>query len=210
MTERIKDTYQKKLCFFISINIIVFWVISLNGLFKPEIFHLIADELSNPKSIFVIISPIVAIVLNGLFSNKLKEIIVFWRLKNRLPGCRAFTELILNDQRIDIEKLERKIGKFPKDPTEQNRKWYGLYRNKNDNDIVIGSHRDFLFTRDLCAASFLFMLIFTPIAFIYWEDKGIRNIYIGYLLLQYIVTSIAAKNYGNRFACNVLAVVSQE
>lgn len=210
MTERIKDTYQKKLCLFISINIIIFWVISLNGKIKLETLPLITSELSNPKSIFIILSPIIAVVFNGFLSNRFKEILVFWKLKNRLPGCKAFTKLALKDQRIDIETLKRKIGKFPEDPTEQNRKWYSLYRSMSDNDIVIGSHRDFLFSRDLCAISFLFMSIFTPIAYFFWENINIKIYYIGYLFLQYIGTAIAAKNYGNRFVCNVLTIESQE
>lgn len=210
MTGRIKDTYQRQLYFFISINIIIFWIISLKGFFAPNLFYLITNELSNPKSIFIILSPVVVLVFNGFLSNKIKEILVFWKLKNRLPGCRAFTELVLVDQRIDITTLNRKIGELPKDPTEQNRKWYNLYRSIEDNNIVIGSHRDFLFTRDLCAISFLFMLFFIPIAYFYWENINTKIYYIGYLFLQYISTAIAAKNYGNRFVCNVLAIVSQE
>lgn len=210
MEKSIKDTYKKSLYVFISANILLFWIISLKRSFSLDSLYLIANELSTPKSIFVILSPIIAVVLNGFLSNKIKEILVFWKLKNRLPGCRAFTNLAVEDHRIDVVALKRKIGKFPKDPTEQNRKWYKLYKGISDNNIVFESHRDFLFTRDLGAISFLFILIFIPIAYFYWEDKNIRNIYTGYLFLQYIGTAIAAKNYGNRFVCNVLAIVSQE
>lgn len=210
MTERIKDTNQKKLCLFISINIIVFWVISLNGISKPEFFHLISNEINDPKSIFVIFSPIAAIVLNGLLSNKFKEILVFWKLKNRLPGCKAFTELVLTDQRIDIGALKRKIGDLPKDPTEQNRKWYNLYRSISDNDVVFGSHRDFLFTRDLCAISFVFILFLLPAVYIFWSNAYMKSCYAILLISQYFVTAIAARNYGNRLVCNVLAIISQE
>lgn len=208
--KRIKDSYQKQIIFFISINVIFFGTISIKGIFNIDLFHLTAKEICNPKSIFITLSPIIAVVFSGLLSNKIKEILVFWKIKNRLPGCRAFTILVKEDCRIDIAKLKIKIGRFPKDPAEQNRKWYSLYKSVKGNDIVIGSHKDFLFTRDLCVISFLFILFLIPVAYIFWEILYIKIYYTIFLILQYTVTAIAAKNYGNRFVCNVLAIVSQE
>jgi hypothetical protein len=43
-----------------------------------------------------------------------------------------------------------------------------------------------------------------------WERLRIKLGYIIFLIIQYLVLSIAARNYGNRFVCNVLARASKE
>ena len=210
MGKRIKDTYQKHLFFYIFANVIIFWVISLQGFINFELIGMKFTELINHKSIFLILSPIISVVFNGFLSNSIKEILVFWRFKNRLPGCRAFTKLINTDQRIDITSLKKLLGKFPEDPSEQNRLWYKIYRDLSNNDIIIGSHRDFLLTRDLCSISFVFILFLIPIALVIWENMNTKIYYTIFLISQYLLTSVAARNYGKRFVCNVLSLKSEE
>ena len=210
MGKRIKDTYKKDLFYFISANVIIFWVISLQGSINFELIGTKFTGVINHKSIFLFLSPIISVVFNGFLSNPIKEILVFWRFKNRLPGCRAFTKLINTDQRIDITSLKKLLGKFPEDPSEQNRLWYKIYRDLSNNDIIIGSHRDFLLTRDLCSISFIFILFLIPIALVIWESMNTKIYYTIFLTSQYLLTSVAARNYGKRFVCNVLSLKSKE
>ena len=204
MGKRIKDTYQKQLWVFISANVVVFWVISLHGAFDYELANLKISELMSSKSIFFIVLPILALVFSGSLSNPIKEFLVFWKVKNRLPGCRAFTKFAISDQRIDIHALKNYLGKLPEEPTEQNRLWYKLYKEVGEDKIIMGSHRDFLLSRDLCSISFLFALAAIPLGLFFWEDQHIFSVYMIFMVLQYIIVSVSARNFGNRFVCNVL------
>jgi hypothetical protein len=210
MTKRIKDTYQKHLWIFVSANVVIFWVVSLYSSFHIEAANLKFSELLDQKSILFIMSPIITLVISGLISNPIKEFLVFWRIRNRLPGCRAFTKFAREDQRVDITLLKIKIGAFPEEPSEQNRLWYKLYKGLKEDEIVTGSHRDFLLTRDLCSISFLFAVVLGLVGLFLLESTATKLTYVGFLLLQYLITSVSARNFGNRFVCNVLAIASKE
>lgn len=207
MGERIKDTYQKHLWLFVAANIVIFWVISINGVFDIELANIKMAALLTPKSLLFTLSPIIVLILNGLISNPIKEFLVFWKIKDRLPGCRSFTVLAKTDHRIDIASLENNFGKLPSSPNEQNKLWYKIYKTMSDNELIKGSHKDFLLTRDLCSLSFLFALIIIPVIFFLLESISIKYTYASFLIVQYIVISISSRNFGNRFACNVLANV---
>ncbi len=207
MTKRIKDTYQKHLWAFISVNILIFWSIFLYGSINFNKIKLSLYEFASVKSLIFILSPIITLVLNGIMANSIKEIIVFWKVKNRLPGCRAFSHFAIRDPRINIESLKNKIGEFPKEPDEQNRVWYSLYKQYESDEVVRGSHRDFLLTRDLTSLSFLFLVIFGSISIFY--VNSIVSMYLFYLIIQYLILSFSSRNYGNRFVCNVLAKASE-
>lgn len=208
MAKRIKDTYQKYLWLFIAFNIVVFWVILLKGFFNLEFANEKLSGFLDKKSILFILSPIISLALSGLLSNPIKEFLVFWKIKNRLPGCRAFSHLIKNDHRINHTELKILAGSFPEDPIEQNRLWYKFYKECENDKIVIGSHKDFLLTRDLCSVSFIFALILLPIGALVFQKYSLKISYSLFLILQYLILSIAARNFGNRFACNVLVITS--
>ena len=208
MSKRIKDTYQKHLWAFIAINILIFWSIFVYGTIDFDKIKLNLCEFASPKSLVFILSPIITLVLNGIMSNSVKETIVFWKIKNRLPGCRAFSHFAMRDPRINIESLKNKIREFPKEPDEQNRVWYSLYQQYENDEVVRGSHRDFLLTRDLTSLSFLFLVIFGSISIFY--ANSVVSMYLIYLIIQYLILSFSSRNYGNRFVCNVLAKASED
>ncbi len=207
MTKRIKDTYQKHLWAFISANILIFWSIFVYGSINFNKIKSSLYEFASVKGLIFILSPIITIVLNGIMPNSIKEAIVFWKVKNRLPGCRAFSHFAIRDPRINTESLKNKIGEFPKEPDEQNRVWYSLYQQYGSDEIVWGSHRDFLLTRDLASLSLLFLVIFGSILIFY--TNNFVSMYLFYLIIQYLILSFSSRNYGNRFVCNVLAKASK-
>ena len=206
MAKRIKDTYQKHLWRFLSANIVIYFIVSAIGFFDVKVADSKISEFLNPKSFVFILSPILSLVLNGFLPNSFKEFLVFWKIKNRLPGCRAFSKFAISDYRVDVNKLKIKVGRFPDAPQDQNRVWYKLYSDLQENKVVKGSHRDFLLTRDLCAISFLFAIFIFPIEVYLLEDFRIIIGYTIFLLVQYLALSLAARNYGNRFVCNVLSI----
>lgn len=208
MPKRIKDTYQKHLWIFISVNILIFWGIFAHATFSFNEINSNLCKFVGTKSFIFFLSPIITIVLSGIMPNSVKEVLVFWKVKNRLPGCKAFSHFATEDPRVNIELLKNKVGEFPKEPKEQNRVWYSLYQQYRDDEVVWGSHRDFLLTRDLTSLSFLFLLVLGTTLLLFGNSKY-AFVYLGYLIVQYLSLSFAARNYGNRFVCNVLAKASQ-
>lgn len=210
MAKRIKDTYQKHLWIFLSANIVIYFVVSAVGFFDLKVADSKISEFLNPKSFVFILSPILSLVLNGFLPNAIKEFLVFWKIKDRLPGCKAFSKFAISDYRVDVKILKTKVGEFPETPQDQNKVWYKLYSNLQGNEVVQGSHRDFLLTRDLCTISFLFAIFIFPVAVYLWKDLQAIIGYTMFLLFQYIALSLAARNYGNRFVCNVLSIAAKE
>jgi len=208
MSKRIKDTYQKYLWVFISTNILIFWSFLVYGTINFDKINLNLSKLMSAKSFIFLLSPIITLVLSGIIPTSLKEVLVFWKIKDRLPGCRAFSHFAMKDPRINIKLLVSKVGKFPEEPKEQNRVWYSLYQQYSNDDVIWGSHRDFLLARDLASLSFLFLLVFGSVSLLFGSSKYIF-VYLSYLVIQFLVLSLVARNYGNRFVCNVLAKASQ-
>lgn len=165
------------------------------------------DVLLWTKTIGVSIAPIILFLINGLLSSHQKAIIIFWKLKDPLPGSRAFSELSKKDPRIDTKLLKSKFGNFPKNSTEQNKYWYKIYRKNATNIIVKESHRAFLLARDLTSLSFLMMFVMGVIALLLIHST-LNYYYLLFLIIQYFTNLINARNRGRRFVTNVLAVES--
>jgi hypothetical protein len=64
------------------------------------------------------------LVLQEFFPRPMKEALVFWRLRDRLPGCRAFSEIAPADARVDPTDLAVLIPTTPMNATQQNALWY--------------------------------------------------------------------------------------
>jgi hypothetical protein len=149
--------------------------------------------------------PVPTLILTGLLPSKFKEVLVFWRIKDHLPGARAFTKHGPADHRIDMANLRKNVGNLPTSPREQNSLWYKLYR-KVDNEIgVLDANRHFLRFREMSALSFLlaiivpFVMTFTALpAHTIWQSFAV-------FAVQYLLTCIAARNSGIRLVCSVLA-----
>ena len=104
---------------------------------------------------FAGLAGIVMIVLQELFPRSVKEVLVFWRLRDRLPGCRAFTVIAPKDARVDPTDLAVLLPSTPMSPAEQNALWYRLYRTVSDDPSVSHAHKEFLLTRDYAVPNYL-------------------------------------------------------
>ena len=201
----LKSQYSFKLWSFISFNFIIFWMILVSK--DINITELIQFEkyLNAENGIIATLAPIISIVLNGLLSSNVKTVLVFWRIKYSLPGSRVFSNLVKKDLRIDVEKIREKYGYLPEDPTEQNHLWYKIYKIHESKITILDSQKNYLFCRDLTGISAIFLIIFTIFTLIFVRTQTYIFYYILYLFIQYLILSIAAQNYGNRFVCNILA-----
>ncbi|QIH33409.1 hypothetical protein [Sphingobacterium sp. DR205] len=200
---KIKNVPQ--LWVFLAANILI-----LCGLIFPEYFKTLTtgvDIVFMLKALGVSIAPLLLFLLNGLISSHQKAVLVFWKLRNPLPGSEAFSKLSKNDTRIDRVKLKDTYGSLPKSPVEQNKLWYKIYKKNSSNIIVSDSHRAFLLARDLTSLCILFV-VFLGIPILSVDQWPINLYYFLGLLLQYIVVVIGAQNRGRRLVTNVLAIES--
>jgi hypothetical protein len=206
--QSLKSTYRRNLTLFTALNISVFWAF----LFSPMDFDswkTLYDSITLKEGLFLSLSPIAILILSGLFSATIKARLVYWRYNYPLPGCQAFSVHMATDHRIDPNILEKKWGHLPTNPKDQNRLWYRIYKHVESDIRVQDSHRDWLFSRDLTAYSVLFLVVFVPLLIA--SDANWRSTltYTIITIIQYLIILIAARTYGKRFVCNVLAIESQ-
>lgn len=149
-------------------------------------------------------------VINGVLDIQTKARLVFWRWYDPLPGCRAFTYYLHRDPRIDIAALKQKVGPFPTTPGEQNALWYKLYKSVENDSRVRHVHRLFLLTRDYAGMAFMLLIVFGGIGVVAMQTYKTEWLYSAALLAQFVVSAMAARNYGIRFVNTVLALKAAE
>ena len=201
----IKSQNRKWLIGYLLLQMIIFSLFA--GLIDPTFSNANAllAKLRDPQGFLPLIAVTFSIVLEGFLNNPIKEFLVFWRIKNRLPGHRAFSVIGPSDARVNMEKVKALFPKgFPLDPREQNREWFQLYKTFGHEPRVFYSHKAFLLTRDLTALT----AVIVPLSLIAHRIMGTPWEAIGYhvlfLLALLVVVSLSARNYGNRFVANVL------
>jgi len=165
-------------------------------------------SLGVDRAFSTIVIPVLVLLLVNVLPHEVKSTLVFWKLRNSLPGCQAFTKYGPGDPRIDMAALKKNVGAFPTEPTEQNAKWYKLYKAVPTDPTVRDAHQHFLMYRDMAALSFL-LVVLVPAA-LYFVDAEAPAIWLAAaaFLGQYLLTAISARWSGVRFVCNVLAVHS--
>ncbi len=205
MGKSLKEENQKSLWVFYSINIVLYISIFILGEFDVSDFKNLLTQFISKNGWLFLIGPVIVSIANGLLNSNIKAILVFWRVKNVLPGCRSFTKLAPNDPRIDMESLKTKIDKFPIAPKDQNTVWYKLSKLHEEKLSVRNSHKQYLLLRDITSFSSLILLLTFISHFFFEISVKIILIYLSLLIIQYIITAYAGRVYGNRFVCNVLA-----
>ena len=169
-----------------------------------------ADFQRLMKDVSALVSTALAVslltVINGVIDPQTKARLVFWRWTNPLPGSRAFSVHAHRDPRVDVNALERILGKLPEDEREQNEIWYRLYKSVESDPGVAHNHRDYLFTRDYTTLAALFLIILGGLAMYQFDEWSRVFAYIGCLIIQYVVVRYAAAQYGCRFVATALAV----
>lgn len=194
---------------YLAVNLIIFWALSTGTTFteafktpEPRI-----DKIIESGTISLLIC-IFTVVICGLLSSDFKYILIFKKLKNTLPGHRAFSYYMQNDPRINQTNLYRKFGEIPSDPIEQNQLWYRIYKKREDDKIVSDTHRNFLLLRELTGLGFLFLFILVGASFFVFSDHETSLFYTLALLTLFLFSSQAAQNCGTRLIINVLAIES--
>jgi hypothetical protein len=151
------------------------------------------------------IAPVLVLLLTSILPAELKAVLVFWRVRDVLPGHRAFSVYALKDPRIDVARLRAAVGEFPVLARDQNSLWYRLFKQVETDPGVAQAHRHFLLFRDLAALSLLLAII-APLA-LYALAAGDVAVWLALALFgsQHLATALAGRFHGVRLVCNVLA-----
>lgn len=194
---------------FIGVNLAIFLSLFVSKGFTSSSVDHFWQRVTTKDGIIAASLPILSIVLGGVLSDMWKARLVFWRWRNPLPGCRAFTQLMNVDPRIDVPALKAKLGDLPHDPQAQNALWYRLYKKHSADVKIAEAHKMYLLTRDMASISAVFLVLFTIGVVTASLDWKTAALYSGGLFAQYFLIANAARNYGTRFVSNVLSEESQ-
>jgi hypothetical protein len=113
-------TYSNYLIAFVILNIFLYLLLTYGIQF---IFGMLNEPYITTiikSGIIVTILGVITFVLNGLLTSNIKYMLVFWKRKDYLPGCRIFTNSFDHDPRINKSALIKKYGVLPIKPNEQN------------------------------------------------------------------------------------------
>lgn len=204
--------YNRFLIGFTLGNIIIYLIFTFGAdifLYIPNATNMIYINFLFDSGIIFLVLAVLTFILNGLISSNSKASLVFWKKENGYPGYNIFTNLSDEDSRIDKSILINKFGRLPEKPYEQNRLWYNIYKKYEFDPMIFDSQRNFLISRDLTCLSFIYILTFPIVAVIQQYFFNIPFnwllLYVGILIIEYMVLMKVSRNYGNRFALNVLA-----
>lgn len=214
-TENIKKEYQKYVIayflMYIIINVgIMFplsdlnWLDTIKEIYKNKLtYTLIGLPATSMVGLFVFYS----------IPSNIKEVLIFWKIKNRLPSYRWQDSIIRTDSRFNMKKINKKYGK-KLSKEKQHDIWYSSYQRVKEDIAVLNSQKAYLFARDMCIATLLLipiLIIIYIIAKIYF-NIGLTFIFvnIGILFVIYIFLNIVCRITANRFVCNVIALDIKE
>jgi len=190
---------------FVALNLLAFWCFLFCQGLDTKTLTIRWEFLTGKTGVTATLIPLLTVVLAGMLGDHLKTVLVFWRSNHPLPGCRAFSNIAASDPRIDLGLMSKHMGPLPTTPQEQNQVWYCLYRKHDGNTIVIESLRVYLLTRDMTALACGFVLFMPAATLLVGASLKIFAAYLAFLILQYVVLSRSASNYGQRFVANVLS-----
>jgi hypothetical protein len=156
-------------------------------------------------------------VINGQFNSRQKALLVFWKWKHQYPASEAFTVHVPNDERLaGMTDLAAKLG-LPVLPgaagapagsdaaANQESVWYGIYRSVESAPAVSQANRNFLFTRDYAAISFIMMVLLGFAGFFVVSPLRTAVLYFVGLVIQYFLVKHAARNYAIELVTNAIA-----
>jgi hypothetical protein len=187
----------------------VFDVIILMGIaFHHPIDDFTADKGEALRTGLSVFLPVPIIFLSYLLSHSQKAILVFWRLRNPMPGSRAFSLHAQTDTRIDVDALKKNVGAFPVDEREQNSTWYRLYKQVENDVSVLESHQKYLMFRDIAAMSLLLVPLVALGLFLFGDTVTAVVWSAVVFAVQYLIAALAARNSSIRFVQNVLCIHS--
>ena len=205
--EYLKKSNKPALKSFAVINVVVFWGIFVSGVDLSTIPDL-WRSISVKDGLFAAVAPLATFVLDGLLTANAKARLVYWRWQNPLPGSTAFSKHLLNEPRADREQLNQRWGPLPQAMPDQNTLWYRIYKHVESEFRVHEANRAWLLSRDLTGYAVVFLPCLGIPTLVMDTPETAASWYLAFLFLQSLLIVVAARTYGIRLVCTVLAIAS--
>ena len=202
MKPSLNDKNRSRLVLVVLVNVAVYIAVLSKGFAVEEWVDVLPGV---PRLVPALLVSILTGIINAQVDSNNKARLVFWKWRHPLPGSRAFTEYANTDSRIDSDTLKKHQDPLPTNPRKQNALWFKWYQECQDEPSILQVHREYLFTRDYAAISFLLLLGFGSLALWQTESINVAVTYISILAVQYLLVRRAASNHGVRFVTSVMA-----
>jgi hypothetical protein len=139
-----------------------------------------------------------------------KETIVFWRLTDRLPGCRAFNRRC--GDRYDLNRISNINEVETLSSDQQQQLFYRIYKKHASDDTVAQSSFRYVAWRDTASTFFLLALLTLPVGLIFTEgfSPSILLKLTAFAASSYLLTTIAARQAANSLVGQVLSCETAE
>lgn len=190
----------------VSINLALFYTVVSSADLSMHGLETAISEMKNLLALAGVGALSVVTIFNGIVPTPFKDRLVFWRWTHVLPGHRAFTVHGPRDSRIDMVALELKLGEVPLEPKEQNKLWYRLFKRCDNEPEIAQGHQSYLFARDYTAISVIFLVVAGGSGFSLIPTLTTAWAYFAFLVTQYLMTALSARNYGIRMVTNTMAL----
>lgn len=117
---------------------------------------------------------VAAMLVQDLIPKPLKEFLVFFRVRNRLLGHRAFSGYASSDARIDATKIENFVELSHLSPADQNKTWYRMYLEFSEQPSIQHYSVRYLGWRDTATFAVVLAIVSLPAALSVQFDGKIR------------------------------------
>jgi hypothetical protein len=153
-----------------------------------------------------------AMLVQDLIPKAAKEVLVFWRLHERLPGHRAFSEIAFQGSNIDRNEIPDFESLRDSESEKQQIEFYKMYRNVGNDSAVSHISQRYIAWRDTTVLLFLLSLITVPV--VYTIDQS-KIVHVGLTLSAVslacaILTAIAAQNSAVALVIQVLSLRTKQ
>lgn len=154
---------------------------------------------------------IAAMLVQDLIPKPIKECLVFWRLKDRMPGHRAFNRKALFNPQIDAQRIPN-IGELTGAPADlQQREFYKLYKSVAEVRSVAHFSQRYIAWRDLSALLVILGIVSIPVLYTFDSSRSlpVGLVLSGSAFIVYLLTAFAARNVANGLVVHVLSLIGQ-
>jgi hypothetical protein len=142
----------------------------------------------------------------------LKEILVFWRLKDRLPGCRAFERH--SADRYDLSRIVNITALRALSGADQQRVFYNRVYKKHQKDATVaGKSFRYVAWRDTAAVWFFLALLSSPVAYSLAPESFASAPALrltAFSFAAFLLTALAARFTANDLVGQVLSCETAE
>lgn len=149
-----------------------------------------------------------------ILPRSFKEIVVFWRVRDRIPGHRAFVKK--KSDRYDLSRISNhdQLAALPE--SEQQQVFYRVFKKHRNDPTVAQCNFRYCAWRDTAALFFLLALVTVPVAYVTartlsYEFQGRPALLLAAgAAVAYLLTAFAARQVANSLVGQVLSCETAE